>query len=145
MNFNKAIIAGRVTVTPELRTTPNGQAVTTISVATNRTWTSKDGQKQEDVEFHNVVLWGRQAEVATSFLQKGSLVLVEGRLATRTWQDKDGVSRKSTEIIAEHLELGPNPHAKSASGEKVPKELADEEVHLLDDGDESRKFGDVPF
>ena len=72
MDFNKVIIVGRVTANPELRTTPGGQAVTTLGVATNRVWTDKAGAKQEEAEFHNVVLWGRQAEIASQFLVKGA-------------------------------------------------------------------------
>src|ERR1035441_3517370 len=105
MNLNKAIILGRVTADPQLRSTSGGQSVAAVGVATNRTWTDKSGQKQEDVEFHNVVFWGRQAESASQFLTKGSLVLVEGRLATRSWTDKNGTERRTTEIICEGMQL----------------------------------------
>ena len=90
MDLNKVIIVGRVTADPQLRTTPGGQSVTTIGVATNRVWNDKNGQKQEETEFHNVVLWGRTAEVAAQFLVKGATVLIEGRLRTRSWTDKQG-------------------------------------------------------
>ncbi len=109
MDYNRAIIVGRVTADPELRTTQGGQAVTTLGVATNRAWTDKNGQKQEETEFHNVVLWGRQAEVAAQFLTKGATVLVEGRLRTRSWTDKSGQQRRTTEIMAERMQLGPRP------------------------------------
>ena len=107
MNLNKVFIIGRLTADPQLRTTPSGQSVTTLSVATNRFWTDKSGARQEKTEFHSIVVWGRQAEVANQFLTKGGLVYVEGRLATRSWQDKQGVERKVTEIISERLQLGP--------------------------------------
>jgi single-strand DNA-binding protein len=107
MNLNKVELIGRTTAQPELRNTPGGQAVATFSVATNRTWTDKNNQKQEQVEFHNVVAWGRQAEVASQFLQKGQLVYVEGRLQTRSWQDKQNMTHKTTEIICERFQLGP--------------------------------------
>jgi single-strand DNA-binding protein len=107
MNLNRVIILGRITAAPQLRTTPGGQSVAPVGVATNRAWTDKNGKKQEDVEFHNVVFWGRQAEIASQFLTKGSYVLVEGRLATRGWTDKNGTERRVTEIIAEKVELPP--------------------------------------
>jgi single-strand DNA-binding protein len=107
MDLNKVIVVGRVTADPQLRTTPGGQSVTTLGVATNRAWTDKGGQKQEETEFHNVVLWGRQAEVACQFLTKGATVLIEGRLRTRSWTDKQGGQRRTTEIMAERMQLGP--------------------------------------
>jgi single-strand DNA-binding protein len=113
MDLNKVIIVGRVTADPQLRTTPGGQSVATIGVATNRTWNDKNGQKQEETEFHNVVLWGRQAEVAAQFLVKGATVLIEGRLRTRSWTDKQGQARKTTEIMSERMQLGPRPQGFS--------------------------------
>lgn len=109
MDLNKVLIVGRVTADPQLRTTPGGQSVTTIGVATNRVWTDKSNQRQEATEFHNVVLWGRQAEVAGQYLKKGAMVLIEGRLQTRSWTDKAGGQRRTTEIMAERLQLGPRP------------------------------------
>lgn len=116
MNLNKVIIVGRVTADPELRTTPGGQSVTTLGVATNRTWTDKNGQKQEETEFHNVVIWGRQAEVATQYLAKGATVLIEGRLRTRSWTDKQGGQRRTTEIMSERMQLGPRAAGGGAGG-----------------------------
>lgn len=107
MNLNKVLIVGRVTANPELRKTAQGTSVTSFGVATNRVWNDAGGAKKEDTEFHNVVAWGRSAEVAAQFLSKGGLVLVEGRLQTRSWQDKQGVNHKTTEIICERLQLGP--------------------------------------
>ncbi len=107
MDFNKAILVGRVTADPQLRTTPGGQSVVTLGVATNRTWTDKAGARQEETEFHNVVVWGRQAEIAGQYLTKGATVLIEGRIQTRSWTDKQGQARKSTEIMCERLQLGP--------------------------------------
>src|SRR5664279_1564577 len=108
MNLNKAIILGRVTADPALKSTKGGQSVATMGVATNRLWTDKSGQKQADVEFHNVVIWGKQAEAASVYLKKGQLVLVEGRLATRGGEDKDSQKHRATEIIAERLQFGPS-------------------------------------
>lgn len=107
MNLNKVFLAGRLTADPQLRTTPSGQSVLSFSIATNRVWTDKGGNRQENVEYHNIVVWGRQAEVANQFLNKGSLVLIEGRLQTRSWTDKQGQSRKTTEIICERIQFGP--------------------------------------
>ena len=109
MDFNKVILVGRATANPELRTTPGGQSVTTLGIATNRVWTDKNGAKQESTEFTNVVMWGRTAEVASQFLVKGATVLIEGRLQTRSWEDKQGQPRKSTEVLCERMQLGPRP------------------------------------
>jgi len=107
MNLNKALIIGRLTNNPEIRTTPSGQNVTSFGVATNRFWTDRNGQKQKGTEFHNVVAWGRLAELAQKFMQKGGLVYIEGRLQTRNWQDPQGIKHYKTEIIAERVQLGP--------------------------------------
>src|ERR1700679_2273000 len=104
MDLNKVILVGRVTADPQVRSTPGGQSVTTVGVATNRTWTDKAGAKQEQVEFHNVVMWGRTAEVAAQFLTKGAMVLVEGRLQTRVWTDKQNQQRRTTEIMCERMQ-----------------------------------------
>jgi single-strand DNA-binding protein len=114
MDLNKVILVGRVTADPQVRSTPGGQSVTTIGVATNRVWTDKAGQKQEQTEFHNVVLWGRTAEIAGQYLTKGAMVLIEGRLQTRSWTDKQGQQRKTTEVMAERMQLG--PRAANAGG-----------------------------
>lgn len=109
MNFNKVIIVGRVTKDPEVRSTPSGQSVATLSVATNRTWNSNSGEKQEKTEFHNVVVWGKLAEICGQYLTKGQEVLFEGRLETRTWEGQDGQKRSRTEIIAENMQMGSKP------------------------------------
>jgi single-strand DNA-binding protein len=114
MDLNKVILVGRVTADPQVRSTPGGQSVTTIGVATNSVWTDKAGQKQEQTEFHNVVLWGRTAEIAGQYLTKGAMVLIEGRLQTRSWTDKNGQQRKTTEVMAERMQLG--PRAANAGG-----------------------------
>lgn len=116
MNVNKVIIVGRVTADPQLRQTPGGQSVASFSIATNRVWTGKTGGKQEEVEFHNIVAWGRTAEIASQFLTKGSLAYIEGRLRTRSWTDKQNQTRKATEIICERLQLGPRPAGAGGSG-----------------------------
>ena len=116
MDLNKVLLVGRVTADPQVRTTASGSAVTSIGVATNRVWTDKNNQKQEETEFHNVVLWGRQAEIAGQYLTKGAMVLIEGRLQTRSWTDKTGGQRKTTEVVAERLQLGPRPQGSGQGG-----------------------------
>jgi single-strand DNA-binding protein len=106
MNVNKVILVGRLTRDPELRNTPAGQTVASVGLATNRTWKDQNGQKQEQTEFHNVVLWGRLAEIAGQYLTKGREAYIEGRLQTRKYTAKDGTERKTTEIVAETLQLG---------------------------------------
>ena len=107
MNLNKAFLIGRLTADPQLRTTASGQQVATFSIATNRVWNDRVTGKKEDVQFHNIVVWARQAEIAARFLQKGGLVFIEGRIQTRGWTDAQGGKRKTTEIVAENIQLGP--------------------------------------
>ncbi len=102
-DFNQAIILGNLTRDPEIRNTPNGQTVASFGVATNRRWTDKAGEKQEATEFHNVVAWGKLAEIAGQILYKGRKVLVSGRLQTQSWDGQDGVKRSRTEIVASEL------------------------------------------
>ncbi len=151
MNLNKVIIVGRTTAQPELRKTAGGQSVSTFSVATNRVWTDKAGARQEDTEFHNVVVWRRQAEIASQFLVKGALVLVEGRLSTRTWQDKQGSTRKTTEIICERFQLGPRPAGAQGGGLSpkkepgTPPQITPEEIPIIDLDQEGARPEDIPF
>jgi single-strand DNA-binding protein len=116
MNLNKVFIVGRLTGDPEVRTTPTGSRVTALNVATNRVWNDKSGEKKEASEFHRVVLWDRLADIAGQFLVKGSEVLIEGRLQTRSWQGKDGGKRWTTEIVAERMQLGARPSGRTRGG-----------------------------
>src|SRR3989344_2678820 len=97
MNLNKVFILGNLTRDPELRQTSSGQNVASFGIATNRMWTNQSGVKQNQTEFHNVVLWGRLAEIAHQYLAKGRLVLIEGRLNTRAWQDQSGQKKKTAQ------------------------------------------------
>ncbi len=146
MNLNKVFILGRLTADPILRSTPGGQQVASFSLATNRNWTDKVGQKKEEVEFHNIVVWGRLAEIAGKFLKKGGLALVEGRIQTRSWQDKQGQSRKTTEIIADNIQLGPRPGGGSSfkPAADAPAEVAGEPIPTIQI-DEEVKPEDLPF
>lgn len=103
MNLNKAMIIGNLTRDPEIRQTGAGLPVASFSIATNMVWQDAAGQKQEKVEFHNIVAWRKLADICGRFLKKGSKVYIEGRLQTRDWAGKDGLKRYTTEIIAENL------------------------------------------
>lgn len=103
MDLNKAQIIGRITQDLELKQTPNGQNVVSFSVATNRNWTDSSGMKQEQVEFHNVVLWGKLAEIADQYVSKWSRIFIEWRIQTRSWEAQDGSKRYKTEIVWENM------------------------------------------
>lgn len=152
MNLNKVFLIGRLTVDPQLRNTAAGKAVATFGLATNRVWINPQGQRQEQVQFHNIVVWGRQAEVASQFLKKGSLVFIEGRLQTRTWQDSQGQNRRTTEIIAERFQLGPRSGSFGAGefgkSSESPKEESQEtqpELPEINIDEENIKPEDIPF
>jgi single-strand DNA-binding protein len=151
MNLNKVLLIGRLTADPMVRSTPGGAQVTSFSIATNRNWTDKSGAKKEATEFHNVVIWGRQAEIAAKFLTKGSEVYVEGRLQTRSWEGKDGQPRKTTEVICERMQFGARKSgfseggAPSTRGPKSSNESVAEEMPVIEIGDDDIKPEDLPF
>ena len=160
MNLNKVQLIGRLTRDPEIRTTPSGQTVATVGIATNRTWMDKSGQKQEKSEFHNIVIWGRLAEIAGQYLTKGQEAYFEGRLETRSYTGKDGVERKTTEIVAENMQMGSRAQGSSQGGSynrpaqpaaapasrPAPQAVAEEipTINLDEEVDEVR-LEDVPF
>jgi len=141
MNLNKVFLIGRLTQDPQVKTLPSGQQVCNFSLATDRFFTDKSGQKQQQVEFHNIVLFGRLAEIASQYLTKGSLMFVEGRLRTRNWQDASGNKRYRTEIVAERIQLGPK-----AAGKVVPpvQEAPEEEIPIIEEEGEIN-VRDIPF
>ena len=145
MNLNKVILIGRVATDPETRSTPSGQTVCSFRMVTNRVFSSANGQKQERAEFHSIVLWRRLAEIASQYLTKGALVMIEGRIETRSWQDASGTKKYRTEIIGQSLQLGP----KSASGaQKQEKEEtpAQEEIPIIEEKDEGEiDVKNIPF
>jgi len=102
-SLNVVMIIGNLTRDPELRYTPSGAAVVTFGVATNRQWTNQQGQSQEEVQFHNVVAWGKLAEICAQILSKGKKVFIQGRLQTREWEDKEGNRRQTTEVVADQM------------------------------------------
>ncbi|MEX0870024.1 MAG: single-stranded DNA-binding protein [Candidatus Spechtbacterales bacterium] len=158
MNLNKAIIVGNVTQDPEVKTTTSGEQVANFSVATNRYWTDKNsGEKREKAEFHRVVAWRRLADIAGQYLNKGSLVLIEGRIETRSWDDQtSGQKRYMTEIVAENMQLGPSkggnsaPSGSNASENSSASSNGDSDLPTVDadsptDSDDEVDIKDIPF
>lgn len=115
LNLNNATIAGRLTKDPETKVLESGTSITSFSLATNRTWADKDGNKQEEVQFHNVVVFGRQAENCAKYLGKGHEALIEGRIQTRSWESDDGTKHYRTEIVAERVQFGAKPDGGGSS------------------------------
>jgi single-strand DNA-binding protein len=106
MYLNKAMIYGNLTRDPELKALPSGMNVCSFSLATNRVYNDRDGKRQEQVDYHNIVVFGKQADTTAKYLKKGSATYVEGRLQTRSW-DKDGVKQYRTEVVADRVQFGP--------------------------------------
>jgi single-strand DNA-binding protein len=136
---NKVILIGNLGGDPELRSTPSGTSVATFTLATNENWTDKDGSKQERTEWHRIVTWGKLAEICGQYLRKGRQVYIEGRLQTRSWEDKQGNQRKTTEIVAREMQMlggrGEDENNRGATAETP--EFAAETVKIEDD--------DLPF
>jgi single-strand DNA-binding protein len=105
MSVNKVILVGRLGRDPETRYTGGGQAVANFSVATDETYKDKAGERQKRTEWHKIVVWGKQAEIAQQYLKKGSLIFIEGRIQSREWQDKEGQKRTSFEIVATNFRM----------------------------------------
>ncbi len=104
-SLNKVQLIGNLTRDPELRYTPNGNAVCSFSLATNRYWTTDNGEKREEADFHRIVAWNKLAELCSQFLTKGRKVYVEGRLSTRSWTGQDGVQKQTTEVVIDNMIL----------------------------------------
>ena len=120
MDLNKAMIIGRLTRDPELRTIPSGVQVANFAVATNRIYTDSSSNRQQLVEFHEIVVWRRLAEIAAQYLRKGGKVYIEGRLQTRSWDDPNGFKRYKTEIVAENLIMLDRPPVSGEGGGYQP-------------------------
>lgn len=148
-SLNKVQLMGNLTKDPETRTTPNGQSVTSFTLATNRTWTDNQGVKQEVAEFTDVVAWGKLGEIISQYAKKGKPVYIEGRLQTRNWEAQDGSKRYKTEVIAQDLIL-----LGGAPGE-VGAPAATREAAAVTDGggsmpsqapaDDEINIDDIPF
>lgn len=140
---NKVIIVGRLGNDPEMRTMPNGDAVANISFATSEVWNDKQtGERREVTEWHRIVLFRRQAEVAGEYLQKGSQVYIEGKLKTRKWQDQNGQDRYTTEIQADTLTMlgGRDSESNTTAQPKPPAKPAPQAEPAIDNFDD-----DIPF
>ena len=149
MYLNKAMIIGNLTRDPELRSLPSGIQVCTFSLATNRVWRDKDGSKQEATEYHNCVVFGRQAETTSQFLKKGDSAMVEGRLQTRSW-DKDGAKQYRTEIVADRVQFGPKGSGggggRSGAAQAGPdKDAKGPKDDAIEYPDEEINPEDIPF
>lgn len=146
MNLNRVFLIGRLTREPEMRMLPSGQGVTNFGLATDRYFTDKSGQKQQETQFHNIVLFGRLAEIASQYLKKGSLVFLEGRIRTRNWEDSSGNKRYRTEIIIQRLQLPPKSTGKATPPPppQPEKETKEEEIPIIEEGGEI-DVKNIPF
>lgn len=146
MYLNKALVIGNLTRDPELKALPSGIKVCQFSLATNRVWKDKNGAKQESVDYHNIVVFGKQAETAAQYLKKGASALVEGRMQTRSWDDKEGKKNYRTEIVADRVQFGPRggstPSSAPAAG-KTDEQAAPADT--IDYPEEEINPDDIPF
>lgn len=150
MYLNKALIIGNLTRDPELKAIPSGIKVCSFSVATNRVWKDKNGAKQEAADYHNVVVFGRQAETVAQYMKKGSQVMVEGRMQTRSWDDQATNTKKyRTEIIADRVQFGTNSGGGRPSGQEAPANSpaneTDDSLDTIEYPDEQINVEDIPF
>jgi len=146
MYLNQVTLIGNLTRDPELKALPSGSKVANFSVATNRTWYDAEKQKQEAVEYHNVVAFGKQAETIAQYMKKGSQILVEGRLQTRSWE-QDGVKKYSTEIVLESFQFGKKAESQETRTEKEDRGVDTDEKPAQDDTypQEDINPEDIPF
>jgi len=156
MDLNKVMLIGNITQDPEVRTTPSGVSVTSFGLATNLIWNDQSGQKQEKVEFHNIVAWRRLAEIMGQYLHKGSKIYLEGRLQTNSWEDQSGVKKYRTEVIADNMimldrksDAGPKSSSPSPSPaqreEESPAPAPMNEPMSEQSTEEEIKVEDIPF
>ena len=146
MYLNKAIVYGNLTRDPELKALPTGNKVTSFSVATNRVWKDKNGAKQESVDYHNIVVFGRQAETVAQYLKKGSSALIEGRMQTRSWDAADGTKKYRTEVIADRVQFGPRKEGGSTpAGNTKGSDKKAEEIDTIEYPAEEINPDEIPF
>jgi single-strand DNA-binding protein len=149
MYLNKAILIGNLTRDPELKSLPSGIKVCSFSIATNRVWKDKAGARQESADYHNVVVFGRQAETVAQYMKKGSSILVEGRMQTRSWDDKtSGEKKYRTEVIADRTQFGPKGGGATggAPSSSAPKASgSSEQVDTIEYPEEDINPEDIPF
>ncbi len=147
MYLNKAMIYGNLTRDPEMKALPSGMQVCSMSIATNRVYNDRDGKRQESTDYHNVVVFGKQAETSAKWLTKGSGVYVEGRLQTRSW-DKDGQKQYRTEIVADRVQFGPKSGGGSSASTSMgsnPQDDGGKAPALPDYPEEEINPEDIPF
>ncbi len=153
-SLNNVQVIGNLTRDPEVRQTPNGQTVATIGVATNRKWTNKQtNEKQEEVEFHNIVVWGKLAEICQQYIKKGAKVYFQGRLKTRNWEDPDGKKNYRTEIVAENMIMLDSrgtgapaaPMAAAAAAPVAAAAATEKSAPPPPPAEEEVKIDDLPF
>ena len=152
-SLNKVQLIGNLTRDPELKYTPTGAAVCTVSLATNRSWTTDTGEKKDEADFHRLVAWNKLAEICGQLLKKGRKVYVEGRLSTRSWQDKDGQTKYMTEVVlSDMILLDSKPVGESMESENqefnVPDEVSESKVNKVSKDNkkvEEVASDDIPF
>jgi single-strand DNA-binding protein len=148
MYLNKAIIVGNITRDPELKSLPSGIQVTSFSVATNRVWKDKNGAKQESTDYHNIVVFGKQAETVAQYMKKGSNILVEGRMQTRSWES-DGKKMYRTEIVADRVQFGQKSsggsYQEKSNSEDGSKNSKADSMDTIEYPTEEINPEDIPF
>ena len=148
-DLNKVMLIGNLTKDPEGKALATGQSLSSFSIATNRTWKDASGTKKEQVEFHNIVVWGKLADICNQYLKKGKKIYVEGRLTTRTWDDQNGVKRYRTEIVAENMSmLDSKGGSSSTSSSGAPAQnhaQQEEELPIIQADEEEINIEDIPF
>ena len=139
MAVNKVMLIGNLGRDPEIRYTTSGQAVANFTLATTEKYTNKSGERQEDTEWHRIVAWGRLAEICGEYLTKGRMVYIEGSIRTRSWEDKEGNTRYTTEIVARNMQMlggqGGRTEAPSTADEKIPGDFEIEDDSFGSDDD----------
>lgn len=145
MYINKAIVYGNLTRDPELKSLPSGIQVCEFGVATNRVWKDKNGAKQESADYHNIVVFGKQAELVKQYLHKGNGVFVEGRIQTRSWDAQDGTKRYRTEIVADRIQFGPKSGGTYQPAGDDEKKGSKKEEPSIEYPEEEINADDIPF
>lgn len=154
MYINKAFVMGNLTRDPEMRSLPSGMKVVSFALATNRSWKDKNGAKQESAEFHNIVAFGKPAEIIAQYCKKGNPLYVEGRIQTRSWE-QDGQKKYKTEIVIDNFQFGPKAGGASAggysagkaqdSGEDQTQKGKANEIDTIEYPEETNNLDDIPF
>lgn len=153
MYLNKALIVGNLTRDPEQKALPSGMSVCQFSLATSRVWKDQSGAKQESTDYHNIVVFGRQAETAAQYLKKGQSVMVEGRIQTRSWDNQAGQKQYRTEIVADRVQFGPKsggaeggaPKPGSGSSASAPAEMPQDDGGQIEYPADEINPEDIPF